>query len=157
MFNLVLILVLLIILALPVIKRKINILQIPGPIIPKSIKGNLLDMVADPRQFGHRLSSKHGPIYRIYTSNFGMALVISDPSLAKKLYQNQANMAHAWDQGLGHYIYRFIGKFKINQSRDLSTCYSQSLALPAWSELGSGMDFFRAQAQPLFSIFEIQD
>ena len=120
MITPILILVLLIIFALPVIRKKLNIFHIPGPIIPKGIKGNLLDMVANPRQFGHRLSSKYGPLYRIYTSNFGMALVISDPNLAKKLYQNQANMAHAWDQGLGHYIYRFIGKSLMNhyQSRD---------------------------------------
>ena len=49
-------------------------------------------------------------IFRIYTSNFDSMVVIADPILAMKLYSNQANMAHSWDQGLGHFVVRYIGK-----------------------------------------------
>ena len=48
--------------------------------------------------------------FRIFASNFGSLIAISDPKLAQKLYQNQTNMAHAWDLGMGHFLYRFIGK-----------------------------------------------
>ena len=37
-------------------------------------------------------------------------VAVADPILAMKLYRNQANMAHSWDQGLGHFVVRYIGK-----------------------------------------------
>ena len=37
-------------------------------------------------------------------------VAISDPVLAKELYQSQVNMAHAWDLGLGHFAQRYMGK-----------------------------------------------
>ena len=37
-------------------------------------------------------------------------VAVSDPELAQQLYQNQNNMAHPWDVGMGHFLFRFIGK-----------------------------------------------
>ena len=48
--------------------------------------------------------------FRIFTSNFNSLVAISDPELAQQLYQNQNNMAHPWDVGMGHFLFRFIGK-----------------------------------------------
>ena len=45
----------------------------------------------------------------MYTSNFDSLVVISDPKLAQQLYNNQANMSHSWDLGMGHFIVRYIG------------------------------------------------
>ena len=50
--------------------------------------------------------------FRIFTSNFNSLIAISDPELAQQLYQNQNNMAHPWDVGMGHFLFRFIGKVK---------------------------------------------
>ena len=36
-------------------------------------------------------------------------VAVSDPVLAQELYKNQANMAHAWDLGLGHFAFRYMG------------------------------------------------
>ena len=49
-------------------------------------------------------------LFRIYTSNFDTMVAVADPILAMKLYRNQANMAHSWDQGLGHFFVRYIGQ-----------------------------------------------
>ena len=36
-------------------------------------------------------------------------VAIADPILAQELYKNQSNMAHAWDLGLGHFAFRYMG------------------------------------------------
>ena len=54
----------------------------------------------------------------IYTTNMRTVVAVADPVLAKELYQNESNMAHAWDQGIGHFIVRYIGNYWIN-------CFSQ--------------------------------
>ena len=37
-------------------------------------------------------------------------IVIADPILAMNMYRHQANMAHSFDQGLGHFFERYIGQ-----------------------------------------------
>ena len=36
-------------------------------------------------------------------------VAIADPVIAQELYKNQSNMAHAWDLGLGHFAFRYMG------------------------------------------------
>ena len=46
------------------IRNFLQILKIPGPLVPKGIKGNLPDFVAKPREFGPNLANQYGPLYR---------------------------------------------------------------------------------------------
>ena len=85
------------------------LLKVPGPVLPNGILGSLPEFFATPRQVGPSMSSKYGPLYRIYTTNLRTVVAVADPVLAKELYQNESNMAHAWDQGIGHFIVRYIG------------------------------------------------
>ena len=84
-------------------------MKVSGPLLPKGIKGNMPDFLANPRQFGPHMASNHGPLYRIFTSNFGSLLAVADPELAQQLFQHQANMAHPWDLDIGHFFYRYLG------------------------------------------------
>ncbi len=45
-------------------KNFCKLLKVPGPLFPKGIKGNLLELMANPRQVGPSLASKYGPLYR---------------------------------------------------------------------------------------------
>ena len=46
------------------IKSFLQLLKIPGPIIPQGIKGNLPEFMARPRECGPQLVSQYGPLYR---------------------------------------------------------------------------------------------
>ena len=92
----------------PRLRRFFKGLAVPGPLLPKGIKGNLVDFVAAPREFGPRMVAEHGPLYRFYNSNFGTLLAVADPMLARDLFQANANMAHPWDLGLGHFLHRYL-------------------------------------------------
>ena len=93
------------------IKNFFMLLKVPGPVLPNGILGSLPEFFAAPRQAGPSMSSKYGPLYRIYTTNLRIVVAVADPVLAKELYQNESNMAHAWDQGIGHFIVRYIGNY----------------------------------------------
>ena len=93
----------------PRLRRFFRTLQVPGPLLPRGIKGNLVDFMAHPRTFGPSMVAKYGPLYRVYTNNCGALLAIGDPVLAQQLYQDQANMAKPLDAGLGCYLQRFLG------------------------------------------------
>ena len=93
----------------PRLRRFFWTLQVPGPLLPRGIKGNLVDFMAQPRTFGPSMVAKYGPLYRVYTNNCGALLAIGDPVLAQQLYQDQANMAKPLDAGLGCYLQRFLG------------------------------------------------
>ena len=92
----------------PTLRRFFKRLAVPGPLFPKGIKGNLVDFVAAPREFGPRMVAEHGPLYRFYNNNFGTLLAVADPNLARDLFQADSNMAHPWDLGLGHFLHRFL-------------------------------------------------
>ena len=92
------------------LRRFFKRLAVPGPLLPKGIKGNLVDFVAAPREFGPRMVAEHGPLYRFYNNNFGTLLAVADPRLARDLFQADANMAHSWDLGLGHFLHRFLSE-----------------------------------------------
>ena len=91
------------------IKDYFILLKVPGPLLPNGVLGSLPEFFACPRLAGPDMSSKYGPLYRIYTTNMRTVVALADPVLAKQLYQNESNMAHAWDQGIGHFIVRYIG------------------------------------------------
>ena len=38
--------------------------NVPGPLFPNGIKGNLLEMMANPRKAGPSFAAKYGPLYR---------------------------------------------------------------------------------------------
>ena len=46
------------------IKSFLQLLKIPGPKVPKGIKGNLPEFLAKPRECGPQMASKYGPLYR---------------------------------------------------------------------------------------------
>ena len=94
----------------PTLRRFFKRLAVPGPLFPKGIKGNLVDFVAAPREFGPLMVAEHGPLYRFYNNNFGTLLAVADPMLARDLFQADANMAHSWDLGLGHFLHRFLSE-----------------------------------------------
>ena len=94
----------------PRLRRFLKRLAVPGPLLPKGIKGNLVDFMAAPRKFGPRMVAEHGPLYRFYNNNFGTLLAVADPMLARDLFQADANMAHPWDLGLGHFLHRFLSE-----------------------------------------------
>ena len=96
-----------------IVKKYWNVLQVPGSSLPKGIRGNLPDLLANPRQFGPNMTAKHGPVYRIFLSNLLPVILVGDPVLAKELFQAQANMAHTWDLGLGNFVVRFIGLYVV--------------------------------------------
>ena len=102
-------LVLISILSASKIKDYFILLKVPGPLLPNGVLGSLPEFFASPRLAGPGMSSKYGPLYRIYTTNMRTVVALADPVLAKQLYQNESNMAHAWDQGIGHFIVRYIG------------------------------------------------
>ena len=92
-------------------KKYWNLFHVPGFILPKGIKGNLPDLLANPRQFGPNLTARHGPVYKIFLSNMLPVILVGDPVLAMELFQRQANMAHTWNIGLGYFNGRFIGLY----------------------------------------------
>jgi cytochrome P450 len=94
----------------PRMKRFLRQLAVPGPLLPRGIKGNLVDFMDEPRKFGPRMVAQHGPLYRVYNNNFGTLMAVADPVLAQQLFQQQANMAHPWDLGLGHFLQRFLAE-----------------------------------------------
>ena len=49
----------------PKVKNILKIMKIPGPLLPKGLKGNLPDYMERPRQCGPKMSSSYGPIYRL--------------------------------------------------------------------------------------------
>ena len=58
--------VVLIILTLTIswIKKLKELLKVPGPLLPKGIKGNLPDLMKAPRHFGQYMTSIYGNLYR---------------------------------------------------------------------------------------------
>ena len=92
----------------PHIKRFIQRLKVPGPLLPKGVKGNMADFMSSPGLFGSSMVTQYGPLYRVYTNNFGTLIALADPVLAQQLFKSQANMGHPWDGGLGHFLHRFL-------------------------------------------------
>ena len=103
-----LVLVLLTVMLLPCLKRLLMRMAVPGPLLPKGIKGNMPDYLAEPRKFGPSMVKQHGPLYRVYTTNLGILIALADPVLTQHLFQHQANMGHPWDLGLGHFLHRYL-------------------------------------------------
>ena len=49
-------------------KAFLKLSNVPGPLFPNGIKGNIIDMMANPRIAGPTFASKYGPLYR-YTNS----------------------------------------------------------------------------------------
>jgi len=92
----------------PRFKRLLKMMAVPGPLLPRSLKGNLEDYMNQPRTFGPSMMAKHGPLYRVYINNFGQQLAIGDPAIAQQLYTDQANMDKPADGGLGDFLERYL-------------------------------------------------
>ena len=84
-------------------------MRVPGPLLPPSLKGHLLDFITKPKEFGPSMVAKYGPIYRFWTNNFTTQLALADPAMAQQLYRDQSNMHKPRDGGLGAYFQRFLG------------------------------------------------
>jgi len=86
-----------------------KLLAVPGPLLPRGLKGNLVDYIAEPRKFGPKMAAKHGPLYRVYSNNLTPVLALADPVLAQALYQNhQGTMAKPKDLNQGAFLARFL-------------------------------------------------
>ena len=85
-------------------------MRVPGPLLPPSLKGHLLDFMTKPKEFGPSMVAKYGPLYRFWTNNFTTQLALGDPVMAQQLYRDQANMDKPEDGGLGAHFGRFFGQ-----------------------------------------------
>ena len=51
-------------LTLKKLKMYLKLARIPGPLLPKGIKGSIPEFVAAPRKVGPQFSKTYGPVYR---------------------------------------------------------------------------------------------
>ena len=67
MFGLAITVVLLILTVVIFRKSKFKkLLKIPGPLLPKGMKGDLPDLMKNPRYFSQHMTSTYGNIYRFF-------------------------------------------------------------------------------------------
>ena len=65
MFSLAITIVLLfLIITFPWIRKIGQLLKVPGPILPKGLKGDLPDLLQNPLLFGQNMTSIYGSIYK---------------------------------------------------------------------------------------------